>query len=420
MEIAKKLKAILTKLKMFFKYNESENNLKHKATATKVERVKSIDVLRGLAIALMIAVDNQGNAQRFYPQMRHAVWDGITFADFAFPIFVFIAGLVIPYAINKRISKRVPVYKFIGYICSRSIGLFLTGLFLNGFPVYDLSSIRIMGVMQRISLAYFVVSIVTLVLMYLIKNKKYQSLGYVLNYTIAFSIVLFYYWLFKGNFSQNGNLAQLIDLKYLKPQHMYTPTWEPEGLLGSISTCASALFGSAMGLVLMDNRFKKYSKVLGLILVGVITLELARKFNGLFPYNKNLWSSSFVLLTSGIGFILGSVLYFIIDVLQYNYLFKPFVALGSNPFFVYVSAELIRKTLWMIPITDGTTNIKINLNVWITTNYIAPWAGTKLDSFYFAICYVVVWMFIMIHSYDRKELKLKITNTYKATGAKDL
>ena len=373
----------------------------------KIGRIKSIDAFRGLAIALMIAVDNQGNVQRFYPQMRHATWNGITLADFAFPIFVFIAGLVVPYAINKRMSKGDSVFKIVGYICSRSIGLFLTGLFLNGFPMYDLSSIRIMGVLQRISIAYFVASIVTLLGMYLIKNKKLLSLRYISNYSIAFGIVLFYFWLFKGSFSQNGNLAQLIDLKYLKPQHMYTPTWDPEGLLGSISTCASALFGSAMGLVLMDNRLKKCVKVLGLILVGVITLEFARKFNFVFPYNKNLWSSSFVLLTSGTGFVVGSLLYLIIDVIQYDFLSKPFAALGSNPFFIYVSSELIRKALWMIPITDKETHARMYLNTWITTKYITPWAGIKLDSFYFAVFYVVVWMFIMIHSYDRKRLLQK-------------
>lgn len=410
-----KLKSIprsLKRLGLFtFKSHNSENKLVQKASSTKTDRIKSIDAFRGLAIALMIAVDNQGNVDRFYPQMRHAVWNGITLADFAFPIFVFIAGLVAPYAINKRMSKGDSAFKILGYICSRSIGLFLTGLFLNGFPMYDLSSIRIMGVLQRISIAYFVASCVTLASMYLIKNKEFPSLRYVLNFAIALGILLFYYLLLKGNFAQNGNLAQLIDLKYLLPQHMYTPTFDPEGLLGSISTCASALFGSAMGLMLMDNRFKKYLKVLVLILVGVITLEFARKFNVVFPYNKNLWSSSFVLLTVGTGFVVGSILYFIIDVIKYDYIFKPFVALGSNPFFVYVSAELIRKTLWRIPITDKETHVTMYLNTWITTKYITPWAGAKLDSFYFAVCYIVVWMLIMLRSYEMKELKQRITIT---------
>jgi predicted acyltransferase len=176
----------------------------------KIGRIKSVDVFRGLAIALMIAVDNQGDVQRFYPQMRHAIWNGITLADFAFPIFVFIAGMVIPLAIDKRMSKGDSVLKIIGYICSRSVGLFLTGLFLNGFPIYDLSSIRIMGVLQRISIAYFVASIVTLLCMYLINNRKLLSLRCILHYAIAFGIVLLYFWLYKGNFLQNGNLAQLM------------------------------------------------------------------------------------------------------------------------------------------------------------------------------------------------------------------
>ena len=362
-------------------------------------RIKSIDAFRGLAIALMIAVDNQGNVQRFYPQMRHAAWNGITLADFAFPVFVFIAGLVVPYAIKKRVSRGDSVYKILGYICARSIGLFLTGLFLNGFPMYDFSSIRIMGVLQRISIAYFVASTITLLGMRLFKNKKLLSRGYILNYVIAFAIVLFYFLLLKGNLAKDGNLAQIIDLKYLKPQHMYTPTWDPEGLLGSISTCASALFGTVMGLVLMDERLKRYVKVIGLILVGIMTLEFARQFNLIFPYNKNLWSSSFVLLTSGTAFLVGSLLYLIIDVIEFNFLVKPFTALGGKPFFIYVFSELIRKTLWLIPITDQGTQTKMSLNAWLTTKYITPWAGPKLDSFYFALIYVVVWMAIMMRSY---------------------
>lgn len=375
----------------------------------KIDRIISIDAFRGLAIALMIVGDNPGNVQRFYPQLRHAEWNGITLVDFAFPLFVFIAGLVVPYAISKRLSRGDSVYQIIGYICSRSIGLFLIGLFLNGFPLYDLSSLRIMGVLQRIAIAYFVAGTITLLVIHWLKNNRLLCLRGLLNYAIALVIILCYFRLYQGNFAPDGNLAQLIDLKYLKSQHMYTPTWDPEGLLGSFATCASALFGSAMGLVLMDERFKRHVKAFGLILVGIIMLEIARSFNSIFPYNKNLWSSSFVLLTAGTGFVAGSLLYLIIDVIRYDFWAKPLVALGSSPFFVYVTSELIRKTLWLIPIIDKETGTSMYLNTWLTTQYITPWAGTQLDSLYFSGIYTVVWMLIML----RADEKRKIIKTLK-------
>lgn len=372
-----------------------------------IGRLNCIDAFRGLALAAMLLCDNQGNTARMYPQLRHAIWNGWTFADIAFPVFVIIMGIVVPYALSRRIAKGVSPLIIMAHIFGRSVGIFALGLFLNGFPLYDFSSLRIFGVLQRISIAYLVVSCVTLVILYSVKNRLIQAS---LQLALAFAIIIVYYLLLKyvnvpafgrGILEPNGNLAQYIDLKFLKG-HMYTPNWDPEGILGTLPAIASALFGAVAGQILTHTTDRKIFKFLGLFTLGIITLVLAHEANILIPYNKNLWSSSFVLLTAGIAFLVVAVLYLIMDIVKYDSLFKPFIALGSSSIFVYVISELVRKTLWVIPVVDTVTKEKASLDVWITTHYIMPWAGTTLDSAYFGIAYVVLWMTIMIYLYDKK------------------
>jgi len=373
----------------------------------KTERLKSVDAFRGIAIALMLLCDNPGNTARVYPQLRHVIWNGWTIADLAFPFFIIIMGMVVPYVLNRRLAKGISLLNIFVHILIRSVEIFILGLFLNGFPLYDVSSIRIFGVLQRIAITYLMVSTVTLGILYVVKNKLIQAS---IQLALAFSIIIAYYLLMKyvtvpgfgkGIFEQNGNLAQYIDLQWLKG-HLYTPSWDPEGILGTLPAIASALFGAVAGQILIYPTDRKIYKVLGVFIFGIITLALAYKANILFPFNKNLWSSSFVLLTAGVAFLLLAVLYFIMDIVQYESLLQPFVALGSSSIFVYVVAEIVRKTLWVIPVVDTITKEKVTLDVWVTTHYIMPWAGSSLDSAYFSIIYTILWMVIMSSFYRKK------------------
>lgn len=370
-------------------------------------RLKCIDAFRGMAVALMLIGDNQGNIARMYPQLRHAIWNGFTIADLGFPFFIIIMGMVIPYALNRRIAKGVSPLNIFVHILTRSIEIFVLGLILNGFPLYDLSSIRVLGVLQRIAVTYLIVSTVTLIILYTVKDKVIQAS---IQLGLAFTIIIVYYLLMKyvtvpgfgkGILKPDGNLVQYIDLQWLKG-HLYRNNWDPEGILSTVPAIASALLGAVTGQILIYNTNKKLYKFLCVLTFGIITLSLAYVANRWFPFNKNLWSSSFVLLTAGICFLLMSLLYFVIDIIKYDSIFKPFVTLGSNAIFVYLVSEIVRKTLWAIPIVDSITKVKMNLNVWLTTHYITPWAGTELDSFYFAIVYTILWVGIMGIYNDKK------------------
>lgn len=365
-----------------------------------INRLLSIDAFRGITIALMLMADNPGNPLRIYPQLRHALWNGWTLADLAFPFFILIMGMVIPIAFNRRFERGDTGFALLEHIVSRSILLFLLGLFLNGFPLFDLSIIRIPGVLQRLALVYLVTGLVYLSLKKLIPNSQLKKL--LIELSLAFGIILIYALIF--NLApvpepEQGNLLQKIDLHFLKG-HLYTPKWDPEGILSTFPSIASGLFGLAAGQILTSPDKKMNRGFLTLFLGGAFLLLFGLTLNPRIPINKNIWSSTYVLLTSGFAYVLVALLYFLIDLKKKITVFKPFILLGSSPIIVYVLSEILRKTLWIIPITSQVQGRTMPMNVWLTTTFFTPWAGDRLDSLYFSIFYVLFWSYLMRSNKD--------------------
>ncbi|SPF55915.1 putative membrane protein [Candidatus Desulfosporosinus infrequens] len=358
---------------------------------TQTNRIECIDAFRGIAIALMLIADNPGNPLRVYPQLRHAVWDGWTVADLGFPFFIIIMGMVIPNSIDKRINRGDNKLKILKHIIIRSIMLFFIGLFLNGFPLFDLSQIRIPGVLQRIAITYLFAGTIDLIIKLYTKKKYFHIL---IEIGLAFFLILIYFVLIKFlQIPGYKNLVQYVDL-FLFKGHLYTPDWDPEGLMSTIPAIASALAGAIIGHVFqLKSTFVRKFQII--FLGGIVGIFLAVIADRWFPFNKNLWSSSFVLLTAGIAYILISIIYFFVDIINYKKVFKPLSILGSNPLFVYVVSEIIRKSLWLIPIYDVATGKFMDLDLWITSRFFTPWAGNILDSIYFSIFYTVVWIILL-------------------------
>lgn len=356
-------------------------------------RLKSIDAFRGLAIALMLIADNPGNPSRVYPELRHAAWNGWTLADLAFPFFIVIMGMAIPFAIDRRLEKGEKRISIFGHILARSIVLFFMGLFLNGFPLYDLNVIRIPGVLQRLAIVYLFSGLIYLFLKALLKGNQLRRQVVVL--CLASGIVLIYAWILGfATVPEQGNLLEVIDLRFLQG-HLYTPEWDPEGILGTLPSIASGLFGLAAGQVLSYPYKIKNQALLTVSLCGAFLLFLGLFLNQWIPINKNVWSSTYVLLTSGLAYLLVVLLYILIDNWKISTIFKPFILLGGSPIIVYVVSELIRKTLWVIPITSQVQGKIMPMDVWLTTSFFTPWAGERLDSLYFSIFYVLLWAYIM-------------------------
>ncbi|WP_286183927.1 DUF5009 domain-containing protein [Clostridium sp. CCUG 7971] len=366
-------------------------------------RIKSIDVVRGLAILLMIIVNNPG-VKRGYIQLEHAMWNGVTLADFGFPFFIICMGVSIPISINNKIKKGVSNNKIIIDIIRRSAIMILFGLFLNYLSNRDLNTIRMMGVLQRLGITYLIGSLLYLGIRKL-NNKNNNIVSILLS--ISLSIIFLYYIIAKTyGFEMEGSLAQIVDINLLNG-HLYKQNFDPEGILTTIVSISSVLMGSVIGCIITDKEKLEKDKLTRMILLGITLSIGAFIFNKYFPFNKRLWSSSFVLLTGGVFSIILSVFYYICDMKKKYKTLVPIIALGSSPIFIYMMLEIISKTLWKVNILSDFNNEVVGFRAWVTYEFITPWAGDFYDSIIFSSLYAVIWIIIMLYMY-RKNKFIKI------------
>ena len=360
------------------------------------KRLVSLDVFRGIAIAFMILIGNLGGDAN-YMILQHAEWNGLTLADIFFPFFLFIVGVAIPYSLSTRLEQGQSKKKLLPRIIRRAIVLFALGVFINGFPYFNLSTLRIMGVLQRIAICYLAASTAFLTL----KKRK-------LILTTAFILLL--YWALMtimpvpgygpGALDKNGNLAAYVD-KLLLPGHLYLGgTWDPEGLLSTLPAIATTMLGVITAIFLRSDRSSK-EKSTRLLLFGVLMIFIGGTWNFSFPINKNLWTSSFVALTGGMALIVFSLCYYTVDFKRYSWWTKPFIILGLNAITAYVLTEIMNLTLIYTNTTlyDGTT---ISIKGLIYQRYFASWAGPLNGSLLYGLAYLLLWMGIMTILYKRR------------------
>lgn len=344
-------------------------------------RLTSLDVFRGITVALMILVNNPGGAA-YYSFLQHATWNGLTFADIVFPFFIFTLGAAIPYAFERRFDQGTSRKKLFVHVARRAIILFALGLLINGFPTFDLATIRIMGALQRIALCYFFASLIFLFL-----KPKWRII-----LTVAIPIA---YWMLMtlvpvpgygaGVLNEQGNLAAHID-RLLLNGHLYTSTGDPEGILSTLPAIATSLMGVLAGQYLKSDR-KPRTKALNLLFFGILSLCIGSLWNFWFPINKNLWTSSYVAFTGGIALILLATCFFIIDAKGHIAWAKPFSILGLNALFVYVLSEIFNLILIYtnIPISE---TVSVSLKSLIYERLFASWAGSLHGSFIYALAFL--------------------------------
>lgn len=354
------------------------------------KRKSSIDILRGIAVAIMVIVDNPGNSERIYLQLRHPKWNGLTLADFAFPVFILTMCMAVPIVVERKIASE-RMLNIVLSIIKRSFILVLLGILLNGFPLFNFATIRIPGVLQRLGVVYLIVSLFYLVLRCNLKKKAFIITSMLI---AAFAITIGYYFLLRPfGFSMESNLVSRVDVHLLRG-HIYTESFDPEGILSTIGAVATGILGCFIGYIIILDAKHDVLKPLYIGIFGVICTIFAFQFNKIFPFNKQLWSSSFILIVAGYASLGLTLLYSICDIYKKDKIFIPFIALGSNPILVYISTEIIRKSLWKINVFDYRLQTSFNLPTWITMNFITPWAGNRLDSLYFSLIYIIIWIVI--------------------------
>lgn len=362
------------------------------------QRLVSLDVFRGITIAGMILVNNPGTWEHIYWPLRHAEWHGWTPTDLVFPFFLFIVGVSIALAFGSRVesgrSKRDLYLK----VVKRALIIFALGLFLNAFPYFEFSELRIPGVLQRIAVCYLFASLIFL-------NASIRT-------QVAITIaLLLIYWLLlvlipapgfaAGDLSKEGSLPSFID-RLILGKHVWAQAkvYDPEGILSTIPALATTLIGVLTGIWL-GTKNSSYEKAAGLFVTGAVCVAVGWAWNSFFPINKALWTSSYALFTGGLALQLLALCYWVIDIKGYRRWARPFEIFGVNALALYVGAGLMAELLGVIKVT-GPDGMKVSLGSWIYNNIFASWASPINASLTFAIVFVLVWLGLMWILYRRK------------------
>jgi predicted acyltransferase len=367
----------------------------------RAERLVSLDAFRGITIAGMILVNNPGNWKTTYGGLQHAEWNGCRPADLVFPFFLFIVGVAITFSFAQRLGRHGSRARLLASAARRTFILFALGLLLNGFPSFDWQTIRLAGVLQRIALCYAFAAIIVITL-----DARGQAITGLL-------LLLGYWALMKlvpvpgfgaGGFGPGKNLAGYIDSVVI-PGHLLHPHWDPEGILSTLPAIATTLSGVLAGHWLGSNR-KPLERVTGLFVAGNVGVLLGLILDGAFQINKNLWSSSFVLFTSGAALNFLGMCYWLIDVHGYRRWATPFVVYGTNPIVAYVLSSLLAKAMlvWRVPLADGS---KMHIKAYIFGRLFTPLGSPVNASLYYAIAYTLLWLGLTALLY-RKRIFIKI------------
>lgn len=376
-------------------------------------RLLSLDVFRGITIAGMVLVNNPGTWSAIYDPLEHAEWNGWTPTDFVFPFFLFIVGISITLALGKRVETDGVDRGVYLKIVRRTLLIFGLGLFLATFPFYnftnrewlDLSTVRIMGVLQRIAVCYFVASLIFIHTNW--KKQVYIAIGLLVLYWLLMTLIPVPGCEITTFNHKACNLAAYLDRVILTENHIWrsAKVYDPEGLLSTIPAIATTIAGILTGHWLRSKR-EDIEKVAGMFFFGV-ALVAAGWFWGLFfPINKALWTSSYVVFTAGLALCFLGFCYWLIDIKGYKLWTKPFVIFGVNALALFVGSGIMGRILGLIKVA-GPEGKVISLQQWIFTNIFLPLAAPIDASLIYAICFILVWLFLMWLLY-RKKIYIKV------------
>ncbi|MDP2337803.1 MAG: DUF5009 domain-containing protein [Bacteroidota bacterium] len=360
------------------------------------QRYLALDVLRGMTVALMILVNNPGSWAHIYAPLEHSKWHGCTPTDLVFPFFLFVVGVSMFFSFAKygNTLNRESLLK----IGKRTLLIFAIGLFLNSFPQWDadFSKLRIMGVLQRIALAYGIGAVIVLA-----SPRKY--LPYIGGAILLLYWGLLYFFGGSDPFSLQGNVTSIIDTAILGTSHLYKGfgiPFDPEGLFSTIPAIVTVIIGYLVGSVVKETEKKKVPKQL--IIFGVAAIVAGLIWGLVFPINKPIWTSSYVLYTAGWACLVLALLIWIIDLKGYSKWTSFFVVFGMNPLFIFALSGLWARILGRMIKIAGPDGTPIGGSTWLYQQVFLPIAGELNGSLLYAISHVVVFWLIGYVLYKNK------------------
>lgn len=370
------------------------------------ERYLALDVLRGLTIALMVVVNTPGSWSHMYAPFMHAEWHGFTITDLVFPTFLFVVGNAMSFSMRKMEKMEQSV--FLKKVLKRFALIFLIGWGLNAFPFFDIdqqgnlimidwSSVRLLGVLQRIALCYLIACFL------LYYTEKRGAILFSILVLAGYWVVLYFFGDADDPYSLTGNAALKLDLWLIGAKNLYMGEgipFDPEGILSTFPSVLNVLAGYFAGKFIqqMGNNFRT---VKSLLLAGLILVVLSVIWHQLFPINKKIWTSSYVMLTIGLDLFLIAALIQIIEVWKqrnWTYFFEVF---GRNPLILYVLSGILISLMYAIPVGEGS------LKSFIYENAFTSWLSPKNASLLFSIAYMLLIWVIGLWM-DKKKIYIKV------------
>ena len=355
-------------------------------------RLVSLDALRGFTIAAMVIVNDPGSWKHVYPPLLHAEWNGCTITDLVYPFFIFIIGISITLAYTKRMEANVQKKSLYRKIFIRSVTIYLLGLFLCLAPEFDFGAIRWTGVLQRISVVFLACALIFL-------NTGWKT------QIKTGAIILLLYWIIIAYLPVPGigrpdlsvpekNWANYLDTLIL-PGVMWQDTWDPEGILSTFPAIVSGISGMLVGKLYLTVRDEN-KRLVWLFFLGFTMFLAGGIWNWVFPINKNIWTSSYVLYTSGLGTMGLAACILIVDILGYVKWTRLGVVYGANAITAYVLAGILTLVFYNIPIGGAS------LNNWFMDGLTSLGIAARLASFLYAFIYMLIIYIPALILYKRK------------------
>jgi predicted acyltransferase len=397
--------------------------LQSEGTLKRGHRLLSLDILRGITIAFMIMVNNNGG-RAAWSQLHHAEWNGLTATDLVFPTFLFVVGISIVYSIEARLSKGAKRAELAWHTVQRAAILFLFGVVVNSFPYFHLPHMRFYGVLQRIAVCYLVVG-----LFYLFDRRVWTK-------ALVLVLLLVGYWGLVRLVPVPGagipvrdvplldrdqNIVAWVD-RQVMPGHLYedAPTFDardPEGLLSDLPALGTTLLGLLTGLW-VRSRLPHETKVLGLAAATAVCLNLGYYWDTWLPLNKKMWTSSFVLAAAGWSLALFCILFWLVEMRGWGRaneqgisgaikraVLWPWIVFGLNAIAAYMVSELLPGIFDLFAFTSN--GHRMNALGWVRIHLFGQipdpaWACFAYSFSYMAVCFIPVWILY------RKRIFLKV------------
>ena len=389
--------------------------------AARPERLVSLDVFRGLTVAGMLLVNNPGTWSAIYPPLEHAAWNGWTPTDLIFPFFLFIVGITTELSLRARRARGDDERAILRQILRRGALIFLFGFLLSGFPFFPwppalpeasfldrvvdrLEHWRVLGVLQRIGLAYLFGALLTW------RTTLTQQVG-------ILAVLLFGYWALMtlvpvpdtgvaGRFvldHPDQLLSAWLDRTILGTNHLWigAKTWDPEGVLSTVPAIGTMILGTFAGRWIAHQERTLTDRLAGLFAVGAMAMMLGLMWHWVFPINKSIWSSSYVIFTAGMGAVSLATCMWIIDVMQVRRWTFPFVVYGTNPMLAFLGSGLMARLISSIWTWETGTGSRISAQGFVFNTLYASWLPPREASFAYAVSFVALWFLLLWGAWKR-------------------